>query len=686
MAQRAFFPDMAGNVMLAATVDDGAGPLTRDELADALAVLTARHPALSAVITRAGSEHVQRRGPPPELRIAPPLDAAAEDALADEPFDLERGPLVRLITDGRRLILDGHHAAIDAWSARNVLVELLELVAARRAGRAPDLPPLASTLEDAHRAMRGPASPEALAWFRDRLAGAPPLHLAWLAPVDAPTGGGAGVAAITLDAESSSRARARAAAAGVTLPAWSLAAWMRAVFDESGQHDIVVRVASGKRTARVPDLERLVGSFADALPVRAEVMAGERTADLARRVQALSIEMQSRGEAVSALDLADALPRTGAGPVGITPIGFSFPLLPGGARVAGFSLGDVVGRAGAGSTRATLLAFAVGERLHLAVNYARSHLSREQAERLAELTAAHMVDDDGIQLPATLHGRVLARCEAHPERVAIAPLTYGAARPPLRSSRRPPGRCSRRPRRGAGRAGTRRGGRAARGAARRRRLRPARSALAGRPRRPGADGRAGERTCRAGSAHRSRVPARAVLPDRRGGERRGAAHRAVRGRVCHVHVRHHRAAQGRGGEPRSLPRVPGMGAARLRHHRRRSIRADVVARLRRQRAADLLRPARRRLDCIRSRTTCSAIRTPWCASSTTRASRCGTRCRRCGCTSWTPPSAAPWRRRSRTCAAFSSAASRCRPRRCAAGGASVARADCSTCTAASRPS
>ncbi len=424
VAQRTFFPDMPGNVMLAATVDDGAAPLTQDELEVAMAALADRHPALSAAIAREDGQHVQLPGAPPEVRFVARLDEATEDAVADEVFDLEHGPLFRVLCDGGRLVLNGHHAVIDAWSMRNVLLELLELLAAARAGRAADLRPLGSTLEEAYAAARSPADPASVAWYRDRFADAPPLHLPWRAPVDAPASGGAGVVRLVLDAAGTSHARDQAAAAGVTLPAWTLAAWMRSLFDESGQHDVVVRCAQGKRTARVADIDRLVGAFADALPVRARATVDDRTADVARRVHAFLAEAQWHG-AVSALDLADALPRTAAGPVGLTPVGFSFPLLPD-TRVGGFALEDVVGRAGAGVTRATMVAFLVGGRLHLSLSYARSHLGHADAVRLAERTAAHVLDEAPAPEASTLHGRILARCAAHPERMAIDSLTYGA--------------------------------------------------------------------------------------------------------------------------------------------------------------------------------------------------------------------------------------------------------------------
>lgn len=425
VAQRSFFPDMPGNVLLAARVDDGGPPLEREELQNAVAILVARHPALAAVITRNGAHYVQVPGPGPEICIVSALDATAEDAIADEPFDLQRGPLVRIVTDGRRLLVNGHHAVVDAWSVRNVWLELLEVLSARRSGKTPALEPLRSSLAEAVDTLRKLSPAADVAWFRARLEGAPPLHLPWTSPIDAPSSGGGALVRKVLDMAATSDVRAKAASSGVTLPAWALAAWIRALFDASGQHDVVVRVAHGKRSARLPDFDRLVGAFADALVVRAEVGVNEDTAAIAKRVQAYLHEAQKH-EAASAFDLADVVERSVAGPVGITPVGFSFPLLPQSSRIGSFAIEDVVGRAAAGFTRATLVAFIANDKLHLCLNAARSHLSASQMQALVDACATHLVDAPRAALPKTLHGRILERCALHPDRHAIQGLSYGA--------------------------------------------------------------------------------------------------------------------------------------------------------------------------------------------------------------------------------------------------------------------
>ena len=218
--------------------------------------------------------------------------------------------------------------------------------------------------------MRAPASPPRWAWFRDRIAGAPPLHLAWLAPVDAPSGPAApvsprsaGPGADGAGARAGRRRRRDPAVVGA-------AAWMRALFDESG------RTTSGprryaKRTARVPDLERLVGEFGDAL------RSGPRWSQPAhRRSRPRGARLPGRvaGPCRFGLRLRSSptrCPRTGAGPVGLTPSASASRSCPA-ARASRVSRWRAWSGGPAPLPRATLVAFVAGDRLHLAVSYARS--------------------------------------------------------------------------------------------------------------------------------------------------------------------------------------------------------------------------------------------------------------------------------------------------------------------------
>src|SRR5271156_1033553 len=114
---------------------------------------------------------------------------AAAGAAANRPFDLARHPmrrplLIELGDNDHLLLLTMHHIASDGWSAGVLMRDLSALYESELNGNAagadaPVLKPLAVQYVDFARwqsqAARGPAMQESLAWWHDRLEGAPPL-------------------------------------------------------------------------------------------------------------------------------------------------------------------------------------------------------------------------------------------------------------------------------------------------------------------------------------------------------------------------------------------------------------------------------------------------------------------------------------------------------------------------------
>lgn len=435
VVQRAFFPDMPGNVLLAVTVLGPEPRLDQARLADALRRTAARHPVLSAVIAREGAGHVLVPGRcPPELRW---VDAVDLEAIADEPFDLERGPLQRVITDGRQLVLNGHHSVIDAWSQKLVLEDLLQTVEALRTG-APEPAAPASTWAEAAALLSRPPETGLDAWRARFADGVPPLILPWDAPTHAPNSGGGRQRALVLDEAETRDLISVAREAGLSLPALVLAIYMELLARWSGQPDVVVRVAHARREARLPEIERVVGSFADSLPVRATLRLDEPILDLARRVSAALAEASAGAEA-SSMALAGLGEHTPSGPVGLTPAGFSFPLLPAPERIGALELDEVRGAVVAGFTRIALIAWVFRGRLHTSWCAAKSHLSASKLDKLAEDFRSLVADLRASPAlaptprswalpgppPETLHGRILARCRQHPDALATPTMTYG---------------------------------------------------------------------------------------------------------------------------------------------------------------------------------------------------------------------------------------------------------------------
>ncbi|MFT4977789.1 MAG: acyl transferase domain-containing protein, partial [Myxococcota bacterium] len=395
VVQRRFFPDMPGNVFLAVRVEPG---LEQAPLTAAVATVVERHPSLGAVIRREGPHWSQHLGAvQPVLEWVRRVDL---ETIRDDVFDLEAGPLWRAVSDGSWLALTGHHSTLDAWSQRNVLEDIMAAYLALRDGGSPELPPLEAGWPEAAALLRR-GDRAGLSWWQERLSGGvPPIHLPWTAPVEEPSSGGSHAHRICLSAEETAAAQERAKSGGVSLPGLLLAAYMQTLCDQSGQHDVTVRVAHARRELRLPDVDRIVGSFADSLPIRGLLQVDEPLMVLAQRLQQ-ELAHAAAHAAASSMALAALQGRSAAGPVGITPAGFSFPLLPSESAWGDLRLSDVHGASASGFSRIGLIAWIFDGRLHVTVTAARSHLSIAQVSTVGQQTLAHLTSSPP-PLPATL--------------------------------------------------------------------------------------------------------------------------------------------------------------------------------------------------------------------------------------------------------------------------------------------
>ena len=435
LVQREYFPDIPGNVFLACSLARPEGavgsvsrerPLFRRHLARALQLLVQRHWALGTVVAQRDGRWVQEPGGgPPAVEWVGAVDEAA---VANQPFDLHRGPLLRVVTDGSRLVLNAHHLAVDAWSLKIVLEELLAAHEQLLAGQDVQLPALPSSWPEAARQLAA-AEGGSARWWRERFAhGVPPLPLPWDGAVDEPAHGPCGAPHEVLERDTTALLERRARGMGVSLPALVLASYVRFLFLLGGQHDVVVRVAHARREVRVADARNLVGSFADSLPVRILDGVDVPLQELARRTQAELAQAQAHA-AASSVALASLAPRVASGPVGLTPAGFSFPHLPADSRVGGLEIERVRGASASGFTRVGLIAWVFDGRLHCSWNHTHSHLRPETAadwaaEHRALLETIARGGEDAPSSADSIHRRVLDRCAAQPDRPAIEGLTY----------------------------------------------------------------------------------------------------------------------------------------------------------------------------------------------------------------------------------------------------------------------
>ncbi|MET0395681.1 MAG: amino acid adenylation domain-containing protein, partial [Longimicrobiaceae bacterium] len=281
------------------------GALDTGALQTSLDALVARHETLRTTFAEHQGGPVQVVHPPApvalrelDLRDLPAAEreAGAERLETEEallPFDLARGPLLRttllrLADDEHVLCFTLHHIVTDGWS-RGVLVrEASALYAAALRGEAAQLPELEIQYADfavwQRRWLSGETLEEQLGYWRERLAGAPPLLEV---PVDRPRSLGLGARAGThnfsLPARLSSELRALSRREGTTLFMTVLSGWQALLGRYAGQDDVVVGSPIAGRNRR--ETEGLIGFFVNMLALRADLGGDPTWAELLGRVR-----------------------------------------------------------------------------------------------------------------------------------------------------------------------------------------------------------------------------------------------------------------------------------------------------------------------------------------------------------------------------------------------------------------
>jgi amino acid adenylation domain-containing protein/non-ribosomal peptide synthase protein (TIGR01720 family) len=281
------------------------GPLDVAALERALNALTARHSALRATFQ---VEHgVPRQVIVPEFRLPLPVVAVDEDFTgrieeeARQPFDLERGPLIRaallrVAGDDHVLMLTAHHLVADGWSLGVLARELMALLSEEAA----ELPPL--PLEYAHYAawqrawlegeMSAPgAEGEAtsplqqhLDYWRAQLAGAPArLDLPTDRPRPVIASNNGALVPFAMGVEEVAALRGLARDHGVTLYMVLLAAFEALLARYSGRTDITVgTVVAGRDRS---EWQGMVGLFVNTLVMRGDLSGNPTFAQLLGRTR-----------------------------------------------------------------------------------------------------------------------------------------------------------------------------------------------------------------------------------------------------------------------------------------------------------------------------------------------------------------------------------------------------------------
>ncbi|WP_367127894.1 condensation domain-containing protein [Saccharothrix sp. HUAS TT1] len=279
------------------------GPLAADALDAALSALVQRHEPLRTRIDLSTGEPRQLVLPTvhasaKRVDLSGRPDAEAEAARENEdhvlrPFRLDReNPfrvlLVRLAEDHHILSVVLHHICADGLSLPVFCGDL----AAFYRGEPP--PPLRETYTaHARRAAAEPPDTEALARWRERLRGAPPLALPTDRPrprIRSPHGGRV---PLTVDPELVRRARDHARRHGATLFMVLLANFFAVLARRSGEHDLSVGVPlSGREGA---DEEAMIGLFTNTVVLRVDVSGAPAFPELLRRVRSTAFDAYDDG-------------------------------------------------------------------------------------------------------------------------------------------------------------------------------------------------------------------------------------------------------------------------------------------------------------------------------------------------------------------------------------------------------
>ena len=380
------------------------GPLDPDLLRRALEQLARRHESLR---TRIGE-----RDGGPELEILEAADveleridvselpAAAREEEARRrtgerlrrPFDLARGRvaaylLSRLAPDDHVLTVGLHPAVADRWSLVVAIRDLCRLYDALAAGRAPELAPLTLQHVDwsawkREQLRSGELGPHLAHWTRE-LAGAPALLEL---PADrvrpAVQSFRGGRLSRCLDTELVEALRQVGRRHETTLHAVLLAAFQALLHRCSGQEDLVTGSPVANRD--LPELEGVVGCFADDVAVRARLAGNPTFAELLAQVKRATLGALDHRDLPFDVLVESLRPERNAHHAPLFQVSFSLqPLAPDLAAPAGLTV-ELVDPPDAGGSRFDLALDLVerGGELRATWEYARDLFDEGTVARL----------------------------------------------------------------------------------------------------------------------------------------------------------------------------------------------------------------------------------------------------------------------------------------------------------------
>nr|QEO74212.1 condensation domain-containing protein [uncultured bacterium] len=273
------------------------GPLDLTALEAAVGDVMLRHESLRTLIGEHDGDPYQRVMDPadlPQVVVQTNCDesqvAELVERVATRPFDLRQEPpirveVLRLAADQHVLAIVLHHIATDEWSDRPLLADLATAYAARQNGTAPAVEPLPVQYADYTLWHRQLPDTEALAYWKQALAGLPeeiPL------PVDRPRpadrSGAGGQIELELSRQTYDGLRALSLRTGASMSMLSHTAVATLLHRLGSGDDIPVGVPIAGRNDGA--LDDLVGFFVNTLVLRTDLSGDPTFAELLTRVRA----------------------------------------------------------------------------------------------------------------------------------------------------------------------------------------------------------------------------------------------------------------------------------------------------------------------------------------------------------------------------------------------------------------
>ncbi|ARU62801.1 hypothetical protein CBW65_18855 [Tumebacillus avium] len=285
------------------------GPLDEAILKQSVDQIVERHEGLRTTFGYAGEQPVQviLSAPPEGIFSVTDLSGWADDreaealrviqAAVEAPFDLQKGPLLRVVlvrlSDGEHVLLVNiHHSVADGWSLGVFTEELAAFYKALATGGEANLPELPVQYADyalwQREWLQGKVLDAQIGYWKQQLDGAPPV---FQMPTDRPRPAvqsyrGA-TEYFTIPLAVAEQLKLLSKREGVSLYMTLLAAFHALLFRYSGQDDISVgSPVAGRHRG---EIEELIGFFVNTLVMRTQLSGDMTFADLLHQVREVTL-------------------------------------------------------------------------------------------------------------------------------------------------------------------------------------------------------------------------------------------------------------------------------------------------------------------------------------------------------------------------------------------------------------